>query len=86
MAMNYTTAGNLIADYLIAEMDAAPSGADETKMRNGCIAIARGLIEHLATAADVRITTGMAGLQRDPASGDPTLAPTVAVVLAGALE
>lgn len=86
MAMNYTTAGNLIADYLIAQMDAAPSGTDETKMRNGCIAIARGLIEHIASSADVRITTSNAGLQRDPASGDPTLAPSAPVVLAGALE
>jgi hypothetical protein len=86
MAMNYTTMGNAIADEMLALMDPAPTGAAETKVRDGCIAIAKGIVEHLAANADVRITTGMAGLQRDPASGDPTLAPSAPVVLSGALE
>jgi hypothetical protein len=87
MAMNYTTMGNLIADYVVALMSPAPTGAALTQVQEGCRAIARGIVEHLAANADVRITTANAGLQRDPA--DPftaTLAPAADVVLAGALE
>lgn len=39
-------------------------------------AIAEAVVTEIATNAEVRITTSDDGLQRDPVSGTPTLAPT----------
>lgn len=51
-----------------------------------CLAFATAIVSHIATSADVRIKSTTAGLQRDPASSDPTLAPSADVVIAGAVE
>lgn len=51
-----------------------------------CTAFATAIVSHLANNADVRITTTAAGLQRDPATSDPTLAPASDVVITSALE
>lgn len=63
------------------------SGILDTDRRRLCEAIASGVVSHIVALADVRITTGDDGLQRDNTGGNPaTLAPTGDVVLSGAVE
>ena len=83
------TAGSMskaIYDGLIGAFGAV-TGDDDDKRRAFCDVVATAVVGHIATNADVRITTGDAGLQRDNTGGNPaTLAPSADVVLSGAVE
>lgn len=85
MAMNASTLGALMKSKLDTAIGAA-LGDDDTNRDAICTALAEAVVEHLAANADVRITSSTAGLQRDPATSDPTLAPASDVVISGALE
>lgn len=85
MAMNSTALGSLMKSKLDGQLGAV-SGADDTARQAICTALAEAIVEHLAANADVRIASSTAGLQRDPATSTPTLAPASDVVIAGALE
>ena len=85
MAMNASALGALMKTKLDAEIGAV-TGDQDTDRSAICTALAEAIVEHLAAHADVRITSSTAGLQRDPATSDPTLAPSSDVVIAGALE
>lgn len=85
MAMNATT----LAAAMKAELETrigAGRVAASPDVDLICESFATAIVSHLAANADVRITTSTAGLQRDPATSDPTLAPASDVVIAGALE
>lgn len=83
------TMAKAIFDAMESVMGASETPAFATDRKKIAAAIAQGVCAHLAANADVRITTGMAGLQRTPNPNDPlvaTLAPVADVVLSGALE
>jgi hypothetical protein len=85
MAMNSGALSALMQAKLTTAF--GPTSGDEDAKRVAmCNALAEAIVEHLAANADVRITSSTAGLQRDPASSDPTLAPASDVVISGALE
>lgn len=78
-------------DAHVAAMSADPdfgSDFDDTKLENDARtlkglavlanAYADAIVTHLTTNAKARITTGDSGLQRDPATSNNTLAPSVA--------
>ncbi|MCA9614428.1 MAG: hypothetical protein R3B99_13515 [Polyangiales bacterium] len=83
--MNATTLAAAMKTQLEATLGAGRV-ASSPEVDAICTALANAIVSHLSANADVRITTSTAGLQRDPSSGDPTLAPSSAVVIAGALE
>jgi len=60
------------------------SGAGDTTRRQIAAAIAKAVVDHIKTSADVVVTTSHAGLQR--VSGTPTDAPAAPVTLAGAVD
>jgi hypothetical protein len=85
MAMDTTQ----LRDAMVAELDArlgAAVGSDAVLRANICDALAVAIVGHIQGKADVRISTGAAGLQRDASTGDATLAPAVDVVLSQVIE
>jgi hypothetical protein len=81
---------NGLRDAIRAQLDVQyPDAPAESKAEwdKVCQAFGDAIVPYLAANADVRITTGDAGLQRDNTMGNPaTLAPNAPVILAGALE
>lgn len=75
MALDANALATLIVNNMQTEFgEIQPRGQEGLqKMAN---AIASAIVTHLTSSAEVRITTSDGGLQRDPASSDPTLAPT----------
>lgn len=76
-----------------ANLGQAYSGATRTSTRQSlgpfATAFASPIVSHLTANAVVSVTiptsAGGAGLQRDPASSDPTLAPSTAKTLTGSI-
>lgn len=85
MALDSATLATSMKSKLDAALGAV-SGADDTNRAAICTAFAEAFVEHLVADGDIRITTSDGGLQRDPATGDPTDAPSSDVVLSGAIE
>ena len=89
LAGTYNTANSMaksIYDAVVAEFGAVTGDLDTDRQRMANV-IAAGVVAHIVAHADVRITTGDSGLQRDGDGGaTDTLAPTVDVVLSGAVE
>ena len=67
-----------------------PDGADGAKIKQGYAIFARNVatavVTHISANADVTITTSDAGLQRDPATSNDTLAPSGDKTLIGAVS
>jgi hypothetical protein len=78
-----------IYDGLISAFGVAATPADDEKRKDFCDVIATSVVNHIVANADVRVTTGDAGLQRADVGTVPntaTLAPSADVVLTGAVE
>ena len=76
-----------IFDAIESEFGIETDATLNATRKQTCNAIAAGIVSHIASFADVRITTADAGLQRDNTGGNPaTLAPSADVVLSGAVE
>ena len=88
MALSANGMGDAMADAMIAIMDPAPDSAGQAKIREGCRAMAAGIVGHITAnaVATVTVGTGTAGLQRDPVSPfAATLAPAAPVALTGSI-
>jgi NAD/NADP transhydrogenase alpha subunit len=85
MALNSVTLADLIYSKFQTAFGEVPVIAEEN-VRKFSTAIAEAVVEHIKEHGDIVITTAHAGVQRDPGTSVPTLAPSSDVRLSGAID
>lgn len=80
MALNATSLATLIISKFETKFgEIHPQGVPGMELM--AAALAEAIVEHIATNAEVVISTSTSGLQRDPDLGTDTLAPSTQKVL-----